>query len=485
MADDVERMTLDDYQVDAVDFLRGRACSGLFDGPGVGKTAPGIAVGLESAKSAGGPLLITAPAYLLENWRRELLRYDPELTIALANGRGYDLRHEALTSDSDVVLTSYNNWSAGKGKVYQYPELSERKWGGYVFDEAHRLRGRNSRTTRHVFRLRLKSARNSETPIFMLTGTPIVNNPGDLYPMFYLWDKRRFPGYWAFVGEWCEITANPWAKIVGQLKEEKAEEFRELLAEFALRRTFKDVASLSGLEEASQDYFVEMAPSVKKMINAARKSYILDHPELEKTEFVNGGGALYSRLRQLSVDPPTATKPKIDLIRDLADETITGPFVVYTWYKSSAYAISKYLTDKMKRPVICVTGDVPTATRGAVVDEWKKHPDGVLVATISSLKEGISLTTASHVIFAEHSELPADQEQCVARLKRRGQTDLVNVHHIWADDTPDKPIREALMYRSLGLKRALTKWMKEGFEHLVEEPDPNAPPDDGTFRWKS
>ena len=84
-----------------------------------------------------------------------------------------------------------------------------------------------------------------------------------------------------------------------------------------------------------------------------------------------------------------------------------------------------------------------------------------MVATISSLKEGISLIHAKDVIFLEHSELPADQDQCIARLKRRGQTDVVRVHHVWARNTPDMAIKRHLGERHLGLKQALTSWLRE------------------------
>src|SRR5690606_34656508 len=78
------------------------------------------------------------------------------------------------------------------------------------------------------------------------------------------------------------------------------------------------------------------------------------------------------------------------------------------------------------------TGDMSTEKRLSSVEMWKEDPTGVLVATIPSLKEGISLTEASEVVFLEHSELPADIEQTIKRLCRRGQDKVVQVHHVRA-----------------------------------------------------
>jgi len=238
------------------------------------------------------------------------------------------------------------------------------------------------------------------------------------------------------------------------------EEFQSLLGEFSLRRTLADVPSLASLDSVERDYLVALPPSVLKTIETARKEYIIEHEDLERAEFVSGGGALYSKLRQLATNPPTANKPKVDFVSDFLQDHF-GPVVVYVWYKASAKAVAESIA-KSKRPVTVITGDVPTAKRSALVDKWKTQQNGVLVATISSLKEGISLVHAKDVVFLEHSELPADQEQCVARLKRRGQTSLVTVHNVFAKGSPDMAIRRHLNDRTAGLKRALTSWLREG-----------------------
>lgn len=464
-------LELSDYQLVSRDFLATRSFAGLFDVPGVGKTPPTIVAAAEKVADTGKPALVTAPAYLLDNWEYEISRFAPGARVVKANGKGYEARLEALdSSGADFILTSYNNWSATwpkavKGEPHplsgrrQYDILSNRKWSSLVYDEAHRLRGRNSQSTKHVLELRRARATNSETPIWALTGTPIVNNPGDLFPLLQLWDRRTYKSYWRFVGEYCWVVKTEWGDQVGQLRPGMDVAFQDLLGEFAVRRNLEDIPSLSSLEHRSRDYVVDLPASVKKTFAQARKEYIIEHPDLDRSEFVNGGGALYSRLRQLATNPPTKEKPKVDFVVDFLQDHF-GPVVVYVWYKDSARAVAEGLA-KTGRPVTTVTGDISTDKRTAKVDEWKNSPNGVLVATISSLKEGISLIHASDVVFLEHSPLPADQEQCVARLKRRGQTSLVNVHNVFAKGTPDTAIRRHLNERNLGLQRALISWLQE------------------------
>lgn len=471
---------LSDYQLTSRDFLLDRKFAGLFDEPGVGKTPPTIVAAYELVKKERVPALVTCPAYLIDNWELEISRFAPGARVVKANGSGYEARrHSIAFSEADFVLTSYNNWSSKwtsktaesyskknnldwtpEAGTFQYAELHKLTWATCIFDEGHRLRGRSSQGTKHVFELRRTKTPNVQTPIWVLTGTPIVNNPGDMYPLLHMWDKRNYKSYWNFVGEYCRVVKTPWSTEVGQLRKGMDEQFQELLGEFSIRRTLADIPSLASLDQLDRDYLVGLPPSVLKTMKTAREEYIIEHEDLAKAEFVSGGGALYAKLRQLATVPPTVEKPKIDFVSDFLQDHF-GPVVVYVWYKNSAREVASALA-KTKRPVTLVTGDVDASKRGALVDKWKAQSNGVLVATISSLKEGISLVHAQDVIFLEHSELPADLEQCVARLKRRGQTSLVHVHNVFAKGSPDMAIRRHLKERNLGLKRALVSWLQEG-----------------------
>ncbi len=458
--------TLSDYQEVSRDWLLGRPFAANFDEMGVGKSGPAFITGWERHLETGLPVLWTGPAYSLPPMAKEIIDFLPDAKVVIANGTGFDNRMEALQSDATFILTSYENWSAkwtGKDHPlsgqYKYKVLSERKWAACIWDEAHRLRGRNSQTTKHVFDLRKARASNLTTPLYVLTGTPMPNNPGDLYALLHLYDKKRFKSYWNFVGTYCYVTQTPWATTVGQLRPGMEEEFQAILEEFAIRRTLKDIPSLATLEHITQDYMVDLPVSVKKTFADARREYIIEHPDLENSEFVNGGGALYSKLRQMATNPPTKEKPKIDFLKDFLEDHF-GPVVVYVHYKDSARAVVESLKTT-KRPITLITGEVTPTKRMTLVDEWKTQSNGILVATIQSLKESVSLIHARDVVFLEASELPSDTDQAVARLKRRGQTELVRVHWVWARQTPDVAIRRAVKERTEGLKRALISWLQE------------------------
>jgi len=305
-----------------------------------------------------------------------------------------------------------------------------------------------------VFQTRLATAPNRETPIFFLTGTPFVRDGSDFYTAFHLYDKKRFSSFWRFVEDRCIVTKTPWKTDVGNIKRSYQDEFRKELAEFSLRRTTKDIPQLADLEYIETEYLVQMPKSVLTMMKTMKKEYILEHPDLDSPEFLSGSGAVYTKLRQLATLPPTKENPKVDWLKDFLTDK-KGKVVVYVYYRESAKVIADAIG-----AVGHISGDLRAAKRMELVDTWR-HPGGpqVLVATIPSLNEGISLTEASEIVFLEHTELPSQQEQTIKRLCRRGQKNVVQVHNVRADKTVDMVIKKVLESRGLGITEALKKYL--------------------------
>lgn len=454
------RKTLDDYQITSFEYLKSREFACLFDEPGVGKTGPAImAAFAKVANTSRDPALITCPAYLIPNWEQEIRDFlGPSVKIARADGLGPKARSEALDSDVHFILTSYNNWASSS-----YPQFHTRKWAVMVFDEAHRMRNPQAKWTKAVFKTRNQTVTNKNTPIWLLTGTPFVRDGGDFFTYFRLFDKKQYGSYWKFVQERCIVQETPWDTKVGNIKKSYSKEFTKELAQFSLRRTVADVPKLASLEFQEHEYYVNLSPTFLKACQRARKEYYLEHPSLPEPKVFEGAGAMYVGLRQAATVPPDKN-PKVAWLKDfLAGDP--GRVVVYTWFKDSARAMYQGVPKSHK--AFIVTGDATATKRMEVVDKWKKTPNGVLVATIPSLKEGISLVESYNIVFAEHSELPSDQEQCIKRLCRRGQTKIVQVHHLWASGTIEMPIRKTLINRNIGITEALAKW-EEATDEEVE-----------------
>src|SRR5579859_2578843 len=150
------------YQNDAYRWFALHPFGILADEPGVGKTHPAIL----AAKSVTGRKLLVVPAYLITNWLYELERCDvPSSDIAALNISA-EKRRFLYNQDREWSIMSYELF----GKDYKEEKLIERKWQLVLFDEAHRLRGRDSERTKSAFQMRKHTER-----MWFLTGTPLVS----------------------------------------------------------------------------------------------------------------------------------------------------------------------------------------------------------------------------------------------------------------------------------------------------------------------
>ena len=221
-------------------------------------------------------------------------------------------------------------------------------------------------------------------------------------------------------------------------------------------------------EQIERTITVRLPPLLQKAHDKAKRDWFIDHPNLEDPIIATSGAALVTKLRQLTAgwlipvderekedDVPTYS-PKVDALVEFVGDHPTEQIVVFTYFRATAALIARRLDDS-GRAVFLATGAQNPSLRAETVEAWKSAKSAVLVATISALQEGANLQNAHTVCFVEHSYLPSDMEQCVARLRRFGQTFPVNVVHFIAERTVDEAVVRASKKREKNILRALLR----------------------------
>jgi len=214
---------------------------------GAGKTVQAIISALETKSSK---ILIVCPASLKTNWKREILNYCDENEVTIVNGQKWDLAkftimnydildnfytvpeeiaYETIKDVDDknnIVTHRQIKWkvkpkydedgkiiAAGVPKMktsiskeliqqsMDESQLFQSKFDVVIIDEAHRLS--NSTSGRYkIIRDLLKRAKPDYT--FLLTGTPITNNPINYFCMLALINHPVVSDYYNYVRRYCK-----------------------------------------------------------------------------------------------------------------------------------------------------------------------------------------------------------------------------------------------------------------------------------------
>jgi SNF2 family DNA or RNA helicase len=92
-----------------------------------------------------------------------------------------------------------------------------------------------------------------------------------------------------------------------------------------------------------------------------------------------------------------------------------------------------------------IDGTVPTNERTQLVDRFQNDPNcRLFIGQIKAAGEGITLTAASHVAFAELEYVPGLMEQAADRVHRIGQKVAVTIWYLMGANTIDERILSIL-----------------------------------------
>src|SRR5208282_31469 len=126
----------------------------------------------------GGPSLLIVPASLIANWKAEIQRFAPTLSVFYAHPAETpnDVLAAAANSSSklldgkDLVITSYS-------MAMRLAWLKDVHWNLAILDEAQAIKNPGARQSRAV---KAFSSRHR----IALSGTPIENRLSDLWSLF-------------------------------------------------------------------------------------------------------------------------------------------------------------------------------------------------------------------------------------------------------------------------------------------------------------
>lgn len=431
---------LRDYQIEAVERLRKNKRMMLLDAPGLGKTP-------QAMFAAEGETLITAPALLISQWRDWILGEDEESlirnngvvipnihhsdSVALVTGTPSE-RAKALDSGAYWTIISQESLS---GTLDDWLSKQTR-WQTFIIDESHHLKSHNGKRARTA----VKIAKNCEY-VYELTATPIRNQIDDLFMQFRILQPDVFTSYWRFVNTFCVAEQGYFGvQILGPKKSMQAE-LTNILDMMSIGRTYEDAKR--ELPPILPKYLkIDLPKSIREAYDEAINYWRLEDTE-DRLTFTNAM-QVYHLLRQFCTG-----SFKADAISEILEDTPTDiKSVIFSWYRETAESIAKELG------IEPVTGKISAVERRVLAKSQQ-----VTSATISSLTEGVDLSAARNVIFAEEDYTPGANYQAISRVRRERQHESndepIVVTYVHCRNTIDEVIHRTAMGRGATAKEVV------------------------------
>jgi SNF2 family DNA or RNA helicase len=362
----------------------------LADDMGLGKTVQTL-VHLSKLKEDGlldTPSLIIMPTSLIANWKNEIKKFTPNLSVLSLHGNDR-YKNFDLIEKYDILLTTYPLITRDKDLFLQY------KFYYIILDEAQKIKNPKAKMTVAIKTLKSKYK-------LALSGTPIENHLGELWSIF----SFLMPGF---------LDTNKFFKSYYQIPIEKENNFErqkllnKKIKPFMLRRTKELVASELPQKSIIVKY-TQFDSDQSKLYESIRVTMEEKVRELVKQKGIGSShitilDALL-KLRQVCCAPSRLNleeskkikqSAKLELLLDLLDELLQEKRKILLF--SQFTSMLSIVEDNLKRLNInytILTGS--TRNREQAINKFTSGEVDIFLISLKAGGVGLNLVEADTVI---------------------------------------------------------------------------------------
>lgn len=428
--------------------------------------------------------VIFAPISTLYSWKKEWEQFStiPSNKIEVITGSGKKrvtnikrccFDQQTLKEKDKIIIMNYE--ALINPDVYEV--LSA--WGPelLICDESHLLKSGKARRTKAVVKLS-KQIRKQEGNIFLLTGTPILNTPMDIFWQFLILDGGDTFGanFMAFRDKYFRDINAPFAGKKGyfpkwEVQQKRMGELTELIYKKASRVTKEECLDLPPLVKIERH--TEMGPEQKKLYKEMEKDFITFINHQEEITPIVAEFAMTKALRLMQIcsgfvkdvegrEIVLDKVPKLEVLKDLLEE-ITPDHKVIVWcsFKQN-YKMIASVCEKLKLKYVMLTGQQSVSEKQESIEQFQGCKDvKVMIANRRAGGTGVTLTAASYSIIYSRDVSLGNEIQAEARNYRKGSEvhEKVTKIDLVTPDTVEEKVLQAL-----GSKKKIADYIIDSYK---------------------
>jgi len=420
------------HQRDAVtESLKHDSFAYLFE-MGSGKTLTAVTHLRNLFKRHGRPLktLILCPAVVVRNWEEEITKFSQcgKYVQALTGNkqkRFLDLdakdKHIFVTNFEALDMNGLFWFEKNKSRI-----VRELGFELLIIDESHRLKNPSAKRTKLAIKLADKIHYK-----LILSGTPILNSPLDIWSQYRILDKGETFGtnFFAFRAHYFvdKNLSMPKERYFPDFKfrTELEQELNTKIYSKAIRVLKKDCLDLP--DQVFSKVYVEMGKEQARCYKEMKDQFVT----YLKSEAMTADLAITKALRLQQIVSGFFTpeeggdviafkeNPRLDALEDILEDYTGEKIIIWSVFKASYKAIAERC-EKLGLEYAFLTGEQNAKEKQESVDRFTKGSAQVLIANPAAGGTGVNLTQSSTAIWFSRNFKLEDRLQALARNHRGG-----------------------------------------------------------------
>jgi SWI/SNF-related matrix-associated actin-dependent regulator 1 of chromatin subfamily A len=422
------------YQLEGAAWLASRLATGtgaiLADEPGLGKTAQSVA-----AVTALGcfPVLLVCPATLKSSWETELGYSIRDLVVRQVEHEQGDL------PSAHVLILNYDLLRAREAQLRNY------RFRCMIVDEAHALKEPTPLVThRAAVATRLAE---SIRRVALLTGTPMLNAPEELWRQLHIVDPQGWPSYPEFRSTYClpppgePDDEKPMDEASGP-RIYNEDDLRVRLDVVMLRRTKTEL--LKQLPPKRRVAVpVELEGTDRAEYMSAEKSVVDWLVGLGAASLAESAARAEALVR-LTMLRHIAARGKLrkavpTFLAQWVRHRGREPLLIFAFHQDVIAGIVR-ICRRLAVPTSWIYGRQTAPKRAEHVLAFQSGRAQILVAPLRCGGLGLNLQRSANVLILERLWTPSLMDQAEDRCHRLGQSREVVVHYLDAKRTVDEHV---------------------------------------------